>query len=143
MKISIIKNFIINYILLSIFIIIPIKLTAKSSYIFRTINCSDGLPDNYIRKITSDADGYIYIATNKGICRYDGQRITLVPDSVIKNNPKLNELTQPFSTTHVSSKTTLVDSKGNVWIYDPFGYGLECHNNGKRLFEKHIIKDLT
>lgn len=143
MKISIIKNFIINYILLSIFIIIPIKLTAKSSYIFRTINCSDGLPDNYIRKITSDADGYIYIATNKGICRYNGQRITLVPDSVIKNNPKLNELTQPFSTTHVSSKTTLVDSKGNVWIYDPFGYGLECHNNGKRLFEKHIIKDLT
>lgn len=129
--------------ILSILVSSPLRMTAKSQYIFRTINITDGLPDNYIRKIVADSAGYIYISTDKGICRYDGYRVSAIENTSINNNSFLTELKRPYSTTHASTKSTLIDRKGNVWIYDPFGYGIRCDSDNKKLFEKCIIKDVA
>lgn len=33
---------------------------------------SDGLPNNWIKDVVQDKSGYIWVATNEGICRFDG-----------------------------------------------------------------------
>lgn len=33
---------------------------------------SDGLPNNWIKKVVQDKAGYIWVATNEGLCRFDG-----------------------------------------------------------------------
>lgn len=115
---------------------------AESPYFFRSINSADGLPDFYIRDIMSDKEGYIYFSTDKGIYRYDGNRITGVSDSFLKSRPSLFPSNPPYSTSHESNKSTFVAADGNVWIYDSFGYGLESHDSGKKFFSKYIIKDI-
>ena len=42
----------------------------KTTQIFTTVN---GLPDNSINDIQKDRDGYLWIATNKGLSRFDGK----------------------------------------------------------------------
>lgn len=50
----------------------------------------DGLPGNRIEEIKEDQSGIIYINTNKGICKYDGQRfISLNEAFPIENGWKL------------------------------------------------------
>lgn len=40
------------------------------------INIADGLPSNSVAAITSDSDGFVWLATHGGISRYDGNRMT-------------------------------------------------------------------
>ncbi len=39
-----------------------------------TISLKDGLPSNSIRKMRMDADGYLWLITDNGLCRYDYKR---------------------------------------------------------------------
>ncbi|HEY0750648.1 MAG TPA: two-component regulator propeller domain-containing protein, partial [Chitinophagaceae bacterium] len=41
---------------------------------FIRYTASNGLSDNYIREITQDSTGYIWIATNRGLNRFDGHQ---------------------------------------------------------------------
>lgn len=41
----------------------------------RHITVEDGLPNSVVNKITQDRDGFIWIGTNYGYCRYDGNNI--------------------------------------------------------------------
>ena len=43
---------------------------------FQTIDAKDGLADNFVRDITRDSYGYIWISTINGLSRYDGYRLT-------------------------------------------------------------------
>lgn len=43
---------------------------------FQTIDAKDGLADNFVRDITRDTYGYIWLSTINGISRYDGYRLT-------------------------------------------------------------------
>lgn len=45
-----------------------------TSYYFRTIDVKDGLADYFVRDITRDSRGYIWISTINGLSRYDGYR---------------------------------------------------------------------
>jgi len=40
--------------------------------IYETIDLSDGLPTNYVYRVLESQDGYIWICTERGICKYDG-----------------------------------------------------------------------
>ena len=42
---------------------------------FGHISAQDGLPTDEVRQIYQDKDGYIWIATNSGLCQYDGYQI--------------------------------------------------------------------
>lgn len=65
-----------KYILIYLCFLLTLKLYAvpdffrNRSFIF--INEENGLPHNYINDIFKDSDGYIWMATHKGISRYDG-----------------------------------------------------------------------
>src|SRR5579872_1877519 len=42
---------------------------------FDHLNITQGLPDNYIQDMVQDKQGYMWIATVRGIVRYDGYRV--------------------------------------------------------------------
>lgn len=48
----------------------PSRNNSRIAQIFTTLN---GLPDNTINDIQKDKEGYLWIATNKGIARFDGK----------------------------------------------------------------------
>lgn len=48
----------------------PSRNNSRIAQIFTTVN---GLPDNTINDIQKDKEGYLWIATNKGIARFDGK----------------------------------------------------------------------
>ena len=57
--------------------IIPIFITfcaypAWNDYNVRAINNIEGLPDKHVNQILQDSDGFMWFATNNGLCRYDG-----------------------------------------------------------------------
>lgn len=40
--------------------------------IYETIDISDGLPTNYVYRVLETQDGYMWIVSERGVCRYDG-----------------------------------------------------------------------
>lgn len=58
-------------ILLHILLLIPVLAAAQDPY-YMVINESDGLPDNAVYGLFQDSKGFIWIATDDGLCRYDG-----------------------------------------------------------------------
>lgn len=56
---------------------------------FNSINSSDGLPNNHVNSIQMDDLGFIWIATNDGLCRYDSHNKVKVyksPEIGLKSN---------------------------------------------------------
>jgi len=49
---------------------------AQGTQTFQTFDAKDGLADNFVRDITRDSYGYIWISTINGLSRYDGYRLT-------------------------------------------------------------------
>ena len=43
-------------------------------WLFQTVNVKDGLADNFVRDITTDSEGYVWLSTMNGVSRYDGYR---------------------------------------------------------------------
>ncbi len=60
------------YILL--FLILLVRDARSQSYPFRTYTVDDGLNSNTVYDIEQDENGFIWFATNAGICRFDGQQ---------------------------------------------------------------------
>jgi hypothetical protein len=44
----------------------------------RQLTIADGLPSNYVYHCAQDKDGYLWFATDNGICKYDGTRFTVL-----------------------------------------------------------------
>ncbi len=53
----------------------PLLTYSANHYYFRTVDVKDGLADNFVRDITRDSYGYIWISTINGLSRYDGYRL--------------------------------------------------------------------
>ena len=45
---------------------------ALAGHPMRTLDVRSGLPSNEVNHVYQDGDGYVWIATNNGLCRYDG-----------------------------------------------------------------------
>ena len=45
---------------------------AQQVSLFQSIGTQDGLPSNYIMAIEEDANGYLWLGTDKGLAKYDG-----------------------------------------------------------------------
>ncbi len=73
---------------------------------FDHLNVKNGLSNNYILDIYQDSEGYIWIATQNGLNRYDGYDFT-----VYKNNP---EDSSSISSNLVTSITE--DKFNNLWF---------------------------
>lgn len=72
-----------------------------SAYNFRRVDVCDGLSDNHVRDIKRDSAGYIWVATQSGVDRYDGYRVKNIPArGVLSSNPVKIE----------------IDGDNNVWM---------------------------
>jgi ligand-binding sensor domain-containing protein/two-component sensor histidine kinase len=67
---------------------------------FRHLDIPDGLPSDQISAIVKDKAGYMWIATNEGLCRYDGTSIVVFRNTLSDTNT----LPDNFITSLVISK---------------------------------------
>ena len=88
-----------------------------SQYLTDHWTVRDGLPKARINSIAQSADGYLWIATSKGLVRFDGFRFRAA-DEIRKDA----HLTSP-------SYALLVDGKGNLWLQAQ-GLKLFVYQNG-------------
>ncbi len=73
---------------------------------FQTYTIEDGLSDNWVRDITQDQQGYIWIATGSGVSRFDGYEF-----KIFRNDPA-------DSTTLSGNDVWAIhtDRQNNIWI---------------------------
>ena len=78
----------------------------KEPLFFQTYTIEDGLSDNWIRDITQDQQGYIWVATGSGVSRFDGYEF-----EIFRNDPA-------DSTTLSGNDAFAIhtDRENNVWI---------------------------
>jgi signal transduction histidine kinase/ligand-binding sensor domain-containing protein len=85
--------------------------TAKQ-YSFSHYGTAAGLAANFVQQVVQDKQGYIWIATNNGLQRFDGNRYLTFQKQ--KNNPRAipgNFITQ-----------MLLDNKDNLWLVTAGGH---------------------
>ncbi len=87
--------------------IIELSANISSNIYFSNIDKKDGLSSNYINQIVRDNQGFIWIATNDGLCRYESHDRFKIYRS-IKGDP--NNLQSD------NIKTVYADSRDNLWI---------------------------
>lgn len=73
---------------------------------FRQLSTLDGLPTDEVQKIYQDREGFIWMATRYGLCKYDGYKV-----EVYKSN-----LYHPDLLTHNNVFCLADDDNGNLWV---------------------------
>jgi len=86
----------------------------------------DGLPQNSVKSITQTADGYLWLATQAGVVRFDGVRFTVFNTA---NTPALKN-------SNVLALLTARD--GSLWI-GTYGGGLTRLKDG--MFTTYTVRD--
>lgn len=82
------------------------SLLAANSLALKQLNAKNGLPAGFINAVTQDNDGYIWIASNVGIARYDGKKYK----KYIHNPNDINSITNNDVT------DILEDDIGRLWL---------------------------
>jgi len=82
---------------------------------FSNFNEDDGLCTNQIWDIIEDDNGIIWLATNKGLCKYDGKTFTQIPLPYIDVNSDWYQNIYP--TVNPNQANSLIqDNNGIFWI---------------------------
>lgn len=94
----------------------PVSSPAGQHLFFRNLNKEDGLPSGIVRYCLQDFHGYVWIATDNGLVRYDGSEMKLfqyVPGEEALMENSVHVLCQ--------SKDSLlwIGTKNGLAIYDP------------------------
>ena len=77
-----------------------------NDYNVRAINNIEGLPDKHVNQILQDSDGFMWFATNNGLCRYDGYEF-----KTYKSSSQFPELLQSNIVNAI-----VEDIDHNLWI---------------------------
>lgn len=97
--------------------------------VFQRFTEADGLPINLVNDIVQDKYGFIWVATEAGLARYDGSRF-----KSFRHNPS--------DSTSISSNNPVkleLASNGDLWIVYNQGI-LDRYQFETGKFEKHVIK---
>lgn len=81
-------------------------LEAENWHLVNVVSTSNGLPTDDVKQLYQDSEGYIWIATRNGLCRYDGYQVktyksNLYSPDLLSSN-KLNVIAE--------------DGKNQIWI---------------------------
>lgn len=74
--------------------------------VFRNYGADQGLPNNWVYDIFQDRKGFIWIATNSGVCRFNGYEFEQFPDTLNSNY------------TTVLGHCLTEDERGRLWFAD-------------------------
>ena len=86
----------------------------QSQVIFNKINQANGLSNDRVSSIVKEKNGFVWIGTENGLCRYDGNKIRIY-----------NKQNSALSSNTVSD--LLIDHNGKIWIAT-LGGGLNLYN---------------
>lgn len=81
-------------------------LIAQSQITFRQLSVKEGLSQNSVVSITQDSTGYLWIATQDGLNKYDGRKFNSLPYSFV-------DITRP---NYSNLGKVYTDRKGYIWI---------------------------
>ena len=95
--------------------------------VFENYTLENGLPNNTVHQAFQDSRGYMWFATNHGVCRYDGYKFTS-----FRNDP-----TDSSSLAGLLARVIYEDRSGALWIGTESG-GLNRFNRQLETFE-HIL----
>lgn len=73
-----------NY-LSTIFLLVTFFQTIGQSYYFKKYGVQDGLPSDIVKACSQDSLGYLWIATDEGVAKYDGVSFTTYPSIAHSN----------------------------------------------------------
>jgi len=92
--------------------------TLASQYLRQQLGPQQGLPEAAVNAIAQTPDGYLWIGTEQGLLRFDGQTFR----SVHSSDPAILPITRVLALT--------VDAQGGLWIWSQ-GTSLLRYQNGK------------
>lgn len=90
-----------------IYIFSPSIKAEELSFVAHKFTVADGLPSNNIRELVQDGDGYIWLGTTGGLCRFDGYQFVTFNTF---NNPS-----EGNNTLHVG-QVKYSDKGSSIWI---------------------------
>ncbi|MGI6231365.1 MAG: hybrid sensor histidine kinase/response regulator transcription factor [Prevotella sp.] len=89
-------------------LLLLLQTLTSSAYVYRFLhlNSSQGLPSTEVEALAEGKDGYIWMGTRNGLCRYDGYTVEVY----------YHDDNNPHSIGHNYIHNLFVDHQGNVWI---------------------------
>jgi len=109
-------------ILVLLLLCLPRQISAQQ-YKAITLSLPEGLSQSTVYDIVQDHNGFVWMATQDGLNKYDGSTFTVYRD-------------EPFDTNSISSShisTLLCDSKGRLWA-GSLNHGLNLYQPGMETF---------
>lgn len=108
--------------------------TAAAGLIHRSWSVEDGLPQSTVNQILETRDGYLWVATNGGLARFDGTSFTLQP------------LTTDDGRVRLRVRRLLEDGAGRLWVgTEGDGVGFLDHGRFTEVSDLagHLVLDLA
>ncbi len=99
---------------------------AAPSPLFRVLTLDHGLPSNTVNGLVQDRAGYLWIASNDGLARFDGVEFT-----IFRNDGAVDT-----SIPGNSIQTVFADSKDRIWVAAE-GEGLAYLDQSRRHFSRY------
>ncbi len=110
---------------------------AKTAFRFTNLGGAEGLKSTYVMKLLQDRQGFLWIATQDGLYRYDGYHF-----KTFKHNPL-----DPTSLASNYVQHLFQDSQGIMWISTPHGglsqYHPEFENFSNYIHQAHDPDSLS
>jgi len=114
---------------------------AAGSYKFKTYTFESGLPTNLTKAAFEDSTGFVWIATDAGLARYDGQKFTTInqglPSVYVKDILHTNDRLYVVNDMGISILRTTQDS---MW-YDTVLQGRPDITDSTLFYPKNIMQD--
>ena len=79
------------------------KLSAQLSYSFRQYTVRDGLPSSYLYGVEQDKNGFLWIASEGGICKFDGKTFEKDPIKAFGSREVIR---------------MVMDKQNKLWLFD-------------------------
>lgn len=97
--------------------------TAEAQYPATVYSMTDGLPNENVTCIKQDKEGFLWIGTSNGLCRFDGTHFYTFPTGLLTSNRIIGDLV-----------LDLEEDNDHMWVAHRFGvsrinkYSFRCEN---------------
>lgn len=95
-----------TFILSAIFLILVVRAIGQTELSFRQLSVNNGLSQNSVVSVAQDFNGFLWIATQDGLNRFDGEEFKIY-------NKKFADITQE---SHLQLGKVVADRKNRIWI---------------------------